>query len=310
MKKIIVPLFFLLFFALMLFNPNITKSASLTGLNLWFFTLIPTLLPFMIISSIIMETGGYHYISFFLKPIMKYLFGLPQQTGYPFFIGLLCGFPMGSKITADMVLKKEISVRDGEILLTFCNNISPAFIISFLVSYVLGLNGYNAIAIITIMFISPIISGVIFSRLIFKSSSNSTSIYNISYINTYKSGNIMDTCIIQSFENIIKLGGYTILFTILSQFITNFINNSYLRCVISGLLEITSGLDTFSNTLISKTNLITTTCLLTSFGGLCSIAQTFSMINKTNLRLKVYICGKILNTIVTFTLTVIYCSII
>lgn len=309
MKKIIFSLFFLLFFALMLFNPNITKSASLTGLNLWFFTLLPTLLPFMIISSIIMETGSYHYISFLLKPIMKYLFGLPEQTGYPFFIGLLCGFPMGSKITADMVVKGEISVRDGEILLTFCNNISPAFIISYLVTYVLGLNGYNAIAIITIMFISPIISGVIFSRVFFKSPSNNTSISTINYINTYKSGNIMDTCIIQSFENIIKLGGYIILFTILSQFITNLIDNSYFNCIISGFLEITSGLDTFSNTLINKNNLIVTTCLLTSFGGLCSIAQTFSMINKTNLRLKVYICGKILNSIVTFLLTIIFCSI-
>lgn len=47
--------------------------------------------------------------------------------------GFLCGYPMGAKITADLIRNQSISVEEGTYLLSFCNNTSPIFIMNFLV---------------------------------------------------------------------------------------------------------------------------------------------------------------------------------
>lgn len=307
MKKTATPIILIICFFAMLSASDLTKASALKGLNLWLFTLVPTLLPFMIISSVIMETGSYKIITFFMRPIMTKLFHLDENSGYPLFMGLLCGFPMGSKITADMVSKGYLSVHHGNILITFCNNISPAFIIGYMISHVLGLSGPDACVIIAAMFLGPIISGIIMSRLLLRFFSSHSCDKKAMLPNTGERKEtvhgfaIIDVCILKSFENIIKLGGYIIIFTIICGMITPFIDNEFFNAAMSGILEITSGLNSFSSIRCDKT-VILTVCVLTSFGGLCSIAQTYSMINRSGLSLKIYILGKLAGSLVTFIL--------
>lgn len=311
MKKPIISLLLITSFCIMLVTSELTKSSALTGLNLWLFTLVPTLLPFMIVSSVIMETNSHKIITFFLSPVMKHLFRLNEAAGYPFFMGLLCGFPMGSKITADMVSKGELSVLQGNILITFCNNISPAFIMGYMIPVVLKLSGPLSLGITCIMFLSPVLSGIILSRLILRLSahiSGNASIHNNGRHDASPSSrpySLIDTCILKSFENIIKLGGYIIIFTIICGIITPLINNDFILCTLSGFLEITSGLNWFFSMSCDKTVLLTV-CVLTSFGGLCSIAQTYSMINRSGLSIKIYILGKFFNSLVTLIMIILY----
>lgn len=307
MKKILLPTTLILLFLSMLSFPQLTKAAALEGLNLWFSTLVPTLLPFMIISSAIMETGSYNIIAFVLRPIMKYLFKLPPNSGYPFFMGLLCGFPIGSKVTADMVISGHLTRSQGEILLSFCNNISPAFIISYLATYILNLQDYDSFFIISILLLSPILSGIIMSRIITVKNEchHSPSKYISIKPPIQPKNNIIDACIIKSFESIIKLCGYIILFTILSNLCSLFIDNKIFYSTIAGLLEITSGLSLFRS-LPETSFTIIAACTLTAFGGICTIAQTYSMISESGLRLKVYIAGKGLNSLIVLLLSSLY----
>lgn len=302
----------------MLILSDTTKEGALNGVNLWLFTLVPTLLPFMIISSVIMETGSYTLISSLLAPVMKHLFKLPKASGFPFIMGLLSGFPMGSKITADMVKTGVLSVLEGNILLTFCNNISPPFIISYLVSYILKINGTSVLFITAIMIISPIFTGIITARLlplIVRKKHTSpiksvpavllTGINNVTPDKSKRS--LVDSCIFNSFENILKLGGYIIIFTIFCNILSIPVNKPYLYCIISGILEITSGLNSFFFMPVN-TSVILSACILTAFGGLCAIAQTYAMINGSGLSLKIYIAGKFLNSAIVFCLMSIFLS--
>lgn len=311
MKKHLLQLLIIAAFFTMLFLSSATKEGALNGLNLWLFTVVPTLLPFMIISSVIVETGSYRIITHVLGYIMKPVFHLPREASYPLLIGLLCGFPMGSKITADMVKAGKLSVSDGNVLLTFCNNISPPFVISYMTAYVLQMNDSAGKMIIFIMLVSPIITGIITSRLI--------PLINTAYISSSRSNNItahtnpssdgssktdgfsIDRCILSAIQNIVKLGGYIIIFSIICSLTHIIIKDSYIYAVISGILEITSGLGAF--TLISlSVKKIYTVCILSSFGGICTIAQTLCMINGSRLSIRLYVFGKLINCLVTFIL--------
>ena len=309
-KKLLQSLIIAAFFT-MLFLSSATKEGALNGLNLWLFTVVPTLLPFMLISSVILETGSYNIITRILGYIMKPVFHLPGDAAYPFIMGILCGFPMGSKITAEMVRSGRLSVSDGNVLLSFCNNISPPFIISFMTGYVLDLNNETGKIIIFIMLAGPIITGIITSRVIphisnariVKNAGTHTLPYDMPHNGSSlkASGFSIDSCILSGVQNVIKLGGYIIIFSIVCSLISLIINDTFIYAAISGLLEITSGLGVFALIPLSLRK-IYTVCILSSFGGICTIAQTLCMIKGSGLSIKLYIAGKLISCVIVFIL--------
>ena len=299
----------LVIFALMLIFPTLTKSGAYTGLVLWLYTIIPTLLPYMIISGIICYFNAFVIIANLLYPITKIIFGISKPANYCLIVGFLCGYPIGSKVIADMSNDNQISLNEANYLLCFCNNISPSFIINYVTSSILcncyKIDNATSKSIILILFIAPMIASLIY-RILHKqlnfSSSYKSNIVTAS-LNNY---NFMDRCILNSFENIFKIGGYIIIFTIISTWIQSIsIINPNLSFFISSICEITSGLNGLKYTDFQRNIGILNVLFLCSFGGICSIAQTLSMISGTSLDIKKYITFKVINGVIAIILGVI-----
>ena len=64
-----------------------------------------------------------------VEPCIRHL---PLRS-YALLLGLLCGYPMGTKITSDLYGCGRISRREAEYLLTFTNHASPVFIYTYLI---------------------------------------------------------------------------------------------------------------------------------------------------------------------------------
>lgn len=296
---------FAVFFILLYFN-SLAKEGTLRGLLLWFNNVLPTLFPFMIVTSFIMETEAYRPLIYLLSKPVSLLFGISGNAAYPILVGFLCGFPMGSKITADMVKKGNLTVTEGNILLSFCNNVSPPFILYFILNYTLKIVGIHVKKYLLVMFLSPFITGVIMSKIILHKSLSLKTNNPISY-NTVKSENdisIIDKCILGSALSQIKLCGYIIIFSILCCFIRQYIHNYYICCILVGTLEITTGLNMICNLPFSFYKLALALCI-SSFGGICTLFQTYSMIKNSNLNIGIYLLGKLLNTLITFLLILV-----
>ena len=74
----------------------------------------------------------------------------------------------------------------------------------------------------------------------------------------------------------------------------------FVSLLIGSILEVTNGISCIAGYGFSKEVmfLLCTTC--TSFGGICGIAQTSSMISDTNLSMSVYIRDKLFFSVMTF----------
>ena len=131
MKKRITILTICLLLAFLLAFPKEALAAAREGLGLWLDTLLPTLLPFLILTGILLRTDGITRIVQPIAPFFKVLTGLSGEGAYAFVLGLLCGYPMGAKLTADLYHAGKISRQESEYLLTFCNNPSPAFLVTY-----------------------------------------------------------------------------------------------------------------------------------------------------------------------------------
>lgn len=290
---------FLLFFFIR--HPKESVMACTQGMKLWLNTLIPTLLPFMILTSILIKTNTIDFLFQPLKPLWKILFGLSPQGVYAFFTGILCGYPMGARITSDLYENQKISKREAHYLLTFSNNASPAFIINYL--YLTCLNKRTSLTeIFFILITSTFICMLFFRFIIYRNHTiNVPSKTNNSKKETSTAssfGTIIDVSIMNGFETITRLGGYILLFSLISAVINHYHVFPYtLRLLLSGSAELTTGLHQLSQSNMPYLLKYTFSTALTAFGGFSIMAQTRSVVHK-QLSITPYICAKLLNTII------------
>ena len=272
--------FVLFFFILMFLFPYASYKGASTGLMLWFINVLPSLLPFIIISNLMVQLGIAGKISRILYPLLGRLFKVSPEGCYPILLGFLSGLPMGAKGTADLVATGKISKKEGNFLLSMCNNASPIFIMSFI-----GINqlrlGQIRWQLFGLIYGSSIISAIIYrsyqnihDKKVRISTFNDNSLsFPISEYKTAKlSFDIIDKSIMNGFEIVTKIGGYIILFSILAQII-NTIGTSFnlLKSIVMGILEITTGIDQICKLRISSNTKIVLISILTSFGGLSGI---------------------------------------
>lgn len=289
-------LLIIIYFILILIFPSAALKGASNGLILWFEKILPTLLPLIIISNIIINSNV-------LAKINPFYYGI--------IIGLFTGIPMGAKTSKDLLVSNKITLEDATFLLSFCSNPSPMFIISYITIIQLNLP-QGKYHLLIVLLLSSLISSLIinFFKNLHKINSYNKSKHKFSaktIVNTSISINKIDSSIMDGFEVITKIGGYIMLFSILAEIIfnINFINNN-IKYLIIGFIEITNGINKVSLSPLDVDTKIKLIAIITSFGGLSSLAQTKSVINNSSLSISHYIISKILNIAITYILITIY----
>lgn len=110
--------------------PEQVFQASLQGLSIWWEIVFPTLLPFLILTEIMIALGLMHFIGYWLEPLMKRLLKLPGACAPALCLSFTAGYATGARTVAQLRNRKWISQEEGERLLAFSFISSPALIIS------------------------------------------------------------------------------------------------------------------------------------------------------------------------------------
>ena len=303
MKQICCAIVSILFFFLMLCFPKETLSGANDGLLLWFQIVLPTLLPFFIITNLLIHTNSITYISRVCSPLLQRLFSVSANGSFAVLVGFLSGYPVGAKVTADLVKTERISLSEAKYLLSFCNNTSPAFIMSYIV--VQNLKDQSLlIPTMLILYTSPVLCSFLFRKL-YHINRNTILSSDAKNSKPCFSFEIFDSSIMNAFENITKVGGYIILFSILFSFgrllpVTH----------ILPFLEITNGIPHILSMITDFELSYILVLFLTSFGGVCAIAQTSAMLAETKLSIVSYTIEKLATAMVTSLLAFLYVTII
>lgn len=270
-KKFLLLIFLML---ILVINPKTALSGAVSGLNLWFDVIVPTLLPFMIISYLIQNVYG----NTIRNPLL-----------YVTLIGLFCGYPMGSFAAVSMYNQKRISKKAAYLLLACCNISSPAFVISYISLSSLEIDTFPY-GILLVNYI-PVILVLLYLFLTEKVSSAAKS----SAISMPMNFETFDSALTSSIINILKLGAYIIIFSIFAAFISLFpIRSRIIKCLFIGSMEITTGIRHAVNENLNKNILIPLVLVINAFGGLSCAFQSNTFIRESDLSIKKYIYGKFL----------------
>ena len=304
MKRYFTSLCVIALFVLMLLFPQPVFKGASSGLLLWFNVILPTLLPFMIVSNLLIGTRAIDAISKVFGPVMCRLFGVTRYGSFAIIAGFLCGYPMGGKVTADLVRKQYITWQEGQYLLSFTNNTSPMFIISYVVWQNLKDTSRTMPALL-ILILSPILCSFLF-RIYYRPGARIHS-SGCPPLPKAAAASLMDSCIMNGFETITKVGGYIMLFSILIALLQKLPLDHFLfSLLLHPSLEMTNGIPLLCASPLSADACFVLSLALTSFGGWCSVAQTRSMVQGTRLPITPYIIEKLITTLVTSLLAYTY----
>lgn len=283
---------------LLLRYPALSLQYALTGLRLWFEKMIPTLLPFMILSGILINMNLTEGFVRLFHPILHFLYGTTPNGSYTMLMGFLCGFPMGARIAGELCRTGRLSVKEGSRLLAFCNNIGPIYFLSFVVS---TLSLEKPLTPFLVMYGVPLVYGLFVMRIPMLSNKSTESVkcdfpaaLPVQVPQTKGILEATDNAVLSGLLGIAKLGGYMVFFNLLNILFVPF---THLPDVLSlgyyCILEITGGIARCGP---DHPFLV---LVMLPFGGFSCIAQTYSMIRGAGLSIRAYVCHKLVQTVIT-----------
>lgn len=284
-----------------IFAPSSAIEASRKGLLLWFNQLLPTLLPFCVLSYVVLGSN---------------LFSASGRNGthggrigikewYILFCGFLFGFPIGSKLSTDLYREKKISRRNAMILCCFANNLSPVFttaamteILGIAIDYKFYLLLYGIPFLVCIMLL--VLYGEKQSQTE-EMKKNTASGFHVNM-------QIVDAGIINGFETLIKICGYILLFSILSEILRSIPFGSLrLKQILIGCTEVTNGMAELSGAVCLASTKYLLAILFLSWNGISGLFQTASILSGTDLSIKQYLTAKLcLSACIVGTATVLF----
>lgn len=314
MKKKLIFLSLVIFTGYILVFPKEAVAAASGGLMLWYNQVLPTLLPFAIVSNVLIYSGYLQYLIKPLAPLIKQIFPVSDSGAFVMLSGFLFGFPMGSKNCAELLKCGDIEKREADILFIITNNISPVFISSFILNQQLNMPSRTAVSYL-ILYLPPLLIG---KALLHKNQGNATASGDEQSAShtaekrpaprSQMNFKIIDAGIMNGFETLTRLGGYIMLFSMIASMLQKLPLSENLKLICTGITEITNGIHLIPGIIAHKDSQYILAMAFTAFGGLSGIAQTSSMIKDTKLSLRAYcqlkiwlmLCSGILAWFVTF----------
>lgn len=290
MKKIVY--FLIIVFLLIYFIcfPQNVLNASRQGLLLWYRQILPALLPFSILSYVVLRSNLFSILGSSRQSRIS------TEEWYVILCGFLFGFPIGSKLTADLYREKQISYDRAQILCVFTNNLSPVFVTAAMLEII---SIKPDLPFYLLLYGTPFLYGII--RLLCNSSRNTNKQKNTAS-RFQITMQIVDAGIINGFETLIKICGYIMMFSILTQMLLSVPwSHTVIPVLLSGCLEVTTGVATLGQSDITDSYKYILALFMLSLNGICGLCQTASILSQTNLSMRSYCKHKLIIVLLVLT---------
>lgn len=156
-------LLFLLSFFFLVYPTETAKSVS-EGLSLCLEVIIPSLFPFMVVSSIFASSSICEKLGKVFRKPTELIFSLSGEALCPIAISVIGGYPTAAFCARQLFEKGQLPQRDYRRILLFAVNPSPSFAVGAVGAIMLGSKTSGAIIFFSVI-ISSLLLGV-FSRLV------------------------------------------------------------------------------------------------------------------------------------------------
>ncbi len=297
-----------LLFSLVLW-PQAALAAARDGWQLCTATLIPSLFPFFVLTTLLIRLGLPQLLGSVLAPISRPLLGISGPGASVFLLGLLGGYPVGARSAAALYASGQCSRQEGEHLLAFCNLCGPSFLLG-----VVGAGVFQSTAVGLALYAAHIAAalavGLLFRLFLHRKKPEPSAVMpkaapvpslSNAFLEAVRSSfmSCLSVCaFVLFFQVVLRMLSVSGLLSLLARG-TAFllsplgVTPRWALSFLAGLLEVTSGVTSLSAG--SLPCRIVTAAFLLGWGGLSVHAQALSVVASSGLSLRPYFIGKLLH---------------
>ncbi len=285
--KYSVSIFIIFTFAFLLLRfPETAGQGISDGVDVCLGTLIPSLYPFLILSSLVINLNITALFEKYLSRPTEVFFKLPGKCMSIILLSLIGGFPVGGKMTKEMYERGELTVSQAKRLLMFCVCPGPAFTISSVGFYMLGSKKAGLIIYISLI-MSSILLGFLtrffaedepYSGTVYKE--NTSICFSDALVKSVSSGS----------ASMLSICAWVIIFSCINKLVEILPIDNGIQFFIYCISEVTNGC------LVSAGNLpIPIIAGIVGFGGICTHFQIMSAVTAVKLKYKYFIIARIIS---------------
>ncbi|MDR2420781.1 MAG: sporulation protein [Oscillospiraceae bacterium] len=294
--------------------PAESVDAARGGLALCANVIVPSLFPFFVLSSLVVETGVTRFLSRAAERVMRPLFGVGGGCAAAFALGFVGGYPVGAKTVISLYEGGECTKTEAERLLSFCSNSGPAFIFGVVGAGVFA-SGRIGLLLYLAHTAASVLVGIIFRGWGGKSGLGAARPAPPRKKKTFSAA--FAEAVRSSFLSTLNICGFVIFFTVFIRLlflsgalpaISGLIGRLFAplglgagpaESLLTGVIEISSGVWTLKGAAGHLTGSVAMAAFMLGWAGLSVHSQVLSFIGESGLSAGTYILGKLLQGVIS-----------
>ena len=291
--------------------PKDTLAAAQNGLTLCLNVIIPSLFPFFVFSTLIVQLGITRYFGRILEPVMRPMFNVGGACSTAFVLGFIGGYPVGAKTVISLYETGACSKTEAERMLSFCNNSGPAFIFG-----VVGAGVFSSSAVGIMLYLvhtlASVCVGIVFRYWGLRSERGKGRTQQRPAAQPVKFTAAFVESVKSSFQTTINICGFVIFFTVFIKllFLSGLLpliasgigavfepfgfSKAWAERLLTGFIELTSGVWSLSGAAGELSRSVAMAAFMLGWAGLSVHCQVLSFIGDSGLSVRTYIYGKFL----------------
>lgn len=266
------------FIFLIITNPSVCVEGAVSGLLLCGNVIIPSLFPFTVCVLFILKSGILENLKF-ADGFSQKIFKFNSQMLAIFLLSLIGGYPLGAKILNEA----EETPENASVMLNYCVNAGPAFII-----LAVGCGCFGSKKIGYILFVSHVLSALLLA-LFFKKFLTETK-----HKAKKASLNLVDNFILSTSlgaSTVLNICAFVILFSTIVKYISFYSQRFHFLKFFSYILEVTNAITLTDNVIFVS--------FLLGFGGISVWCQVMSVSQKIKMNFPIFITSRIIHGILS-----------
>lgn len=318
-----------LFAAALLLSPEIGLQAARYGMDIWWKTVFPSLLPFFILTELMAGLGVIAFFGSLSSRMMQVFFRLPGPAGVSWILSLASGFPSGARMAARLRTEGTITRIEAERLVAMAHSSNPLFILSAVASGFLN-SPETGSFIAAAHYGGALLVG--FSFRFYGRQKGTTKETSAGALHAFQAarkkdgrafGSMFADAVLSSVQTLMLIGGFILFFSVLTALLTSYgaaglifsmlpVQETSLpvfQAMFSGFFELTSGVkQAAASTLSLPVSLILISAIL-GFSGWSVHAQVAAIISSTDIRYGPFLAARFLHSFYSVVLMLLLLSV-
>lgn len=294
--------------------PDQAIAGAKDGLALCYNVIVPSLFPFFVMSSLVVDLGLAAYLGRAMEGLMRPLFRVSGSCAAAVALGFIGGYPVGARTALQVYQQGLCTKAEAERLLAFCNNSGPAFILGVVGAGVFGDSRVGLLLYLTHALASVLV-GLIF-RFYGGRDERWTASARPKPIQTVTVPAAFTGAVARSLQSTLNICAFVVFFAVVLQLLSACgvftalaqllalagFEPEWAKRLVAGLLELSSGVSSLRGG-AQLTGRVSMAAFMLGWAGLSVHCQVLSFLVDSGLSAKTYLLGKLCHGLIAAGLT-------